>query len=87
MAPEDGIVSGGLVNDENIQIEGIDPGLSLAEIAESLDLDSSLVTSNAMAETLSAISESVSDDLVSSGDPNMAPAIDPNTGNAPLAPD
>ena len=86
LAPEDGMVSGGLVNDDNIQIEGIDPGLSLAEIAESLDLDSSLVTSNAMAETLSAISESVSDDLASSGDPNMAPATDPNTGNAPLPP-
>ena len=86
LAPDDGIVTGGLVNDEDIQIEGIDPGASLAEIAESLDLDSSLVTSKAMAETLSAVSDSVSNDVSSSVDPNMSPAIDPNTGNAPLPP-
>ena len=86
LAPDDGIVTGGLVNDEDIQIEGIDPGASLAEIAESLDLDSSLVTSKAMAETLSAVSESVSNDVSSTADPNMSPAIDPNTGNAPLPP-
>tara|TARA_Y100001970_G_scaffold245976_1_gene313455 strand:- start:455 stop:1285 length:831 start_codon:yes stop_codon:yes gene_type:complete len=86
LAPDDGIVTGGLVNDEDIQIEGIDPGASLAEIAESLDLDSSLVTSKAMAETLSAVSDSVSNDVNSTADPNMSPAIDPNTGNAPLPP-
>ena len=86
LAPDDGIVTGGLVNDEDIQIEGIDPGASLAEIAESLDLDPSLVTSNAMAETLSAVSDSVSNDVSSTADPNMSPAIDPNTGNAPLPP-
>ena len=86
LAPDDGIVTGGLVNDEDIQIEGIDPGASLAEIAESLDLDSSLVTSKAMAETLSAVSNSVSNDVNSTADPNMSPAIDPNTGNAPLPP-
>ena len=86
LAPDDGIVTGGLVNDEDIQIEGIDPGASLAEIAESLDLDSSLVTSKAMAETLSAVSDSVSNDVNSTPDPNMSPAIDPNTGNAPLPP-
>ena len=86
LAPDDGIVTGGLVNDEDIQIEGIDPGASLAEIAESLDLDPSLVTSNAMAETLSAVSDSVSNDVNSTADPNMSPAIDPNTGNAPLPP-
>ena len=86
LAPDDGIVTGGLVNDEDIQIEGIDPGASLAEIAESLDLDSSLVTSKAMAETLSAVSDSVSNDVSSTADPNMSPAIDPNTGNAPLPP-
>ena len=86
LAPDDGIVTGGLVNDEDIQIEGIDPGASLAEIAESLDLDSSLVTSNAMAETLSAVSDSVANDVNSTADPNMSPAIDPNTGNAPLPP-
>ena len=86
LAPDDGIVTGGLVNDEDIQIEGIDPGASLAEIAESLDLDSSLVTSKAMAETLSVVSESVSNDVTSTGNSNMSPAIDPNTGNAPLPP-
>ena len=86
LAPDDGIVTGVLVNDEDIQIEGIDPGASLAEIAESLDLDSSLVTSKAMAETLSAVSDSVSNDVNSTADPNMSPAIDPNTGNAPLPP-
>jgi len=86
LAPDDGIVTGGLVNDEDIQIEGIDPGASLAEIAESLDLDSSLVTSKAMAETLSAVSESVSNDITSSEDSNISPAIDANTGNAPLPP-
>ena len=86
LAPDDGIVTGGLVSDEDIQIEGIDPGASLAEIAESLDLDSSLVTSRAMAETLSAVADSVSNDVSSTGDSNMSPAIDPNTGSAPLPP-
>ena len=86
LAPDDGIVTGGLVNDEDIQIEGIDPGASLAEIAESLDLDSSLVTSKSMAETLSAVSDSVSNDVSSTADPNMSPAIDPNTGSAALPP-
>ena len=86
LAPDDGIVTGGLVNDEDIQIEGIDPGASLAEIAESLDLDSSLVTSKAMAETLSAVSNSVSNDVNSTADPNMSPAIDPNTGSAAIPP-
>ena len=86
LAPDDGIVTGGLVNDEDIQIEGIDPGASLAEIAESLDLDPSLVTSKAMAETLSTVAESVSDDVSSSEDSSNSSAIDPNTGNAPLPP-
>ena len=86
LADDDGIVTGGLVSDDDIQIEGINSGASLAEIAESLDLDSSLVTSRAMAETLSAVSESISNEISSSGDSNMPPAIDPNTGNAPLPP-
>ena len=86
LAPDDGIVTGGLVNDEDIQIEGMDPGASLAEIAESSDLDTSLVTSKAMAETLSVVSESVSNDVTSTGNSNMSPAIDPNTGAAPLPP-
>ena len=86
LAPDDGIVTGGLVSDEDIQIEGIDPGASLAEIAESLDLDSSLVTSRAMAETLSAVADTVSNDVSSTSDPDQAPAIDPNTGSAAIPP-
>ena len=83
LAADDGVISGEMVNDDDIQIEGIDPGTSLADIAESLNFDSSLVTSNAMAETLSAVANEVSNN-VGSVDPNAGPAIDPNTGNAPL---
>jgi len=75
---------GEMVSDEDIKIEGIDPGASLSEIAESLNLDSSLVTSRAMAETLSQMSESMSSELSTSS--NAGPAIDPETGNAPLPP-
>ena len=75
---------GEMVSDEDIQIEGIDPGASLSEIAESLDLDPSLVTSRAMAQTLSQMSDSISSELSSPS--NSGPAIDPNTGNAPLPP-
>tara|TARA_B100001250_G_scaffold304223_1_gene266052 strand:+ start:107 stop:886 length:780 start_codon:yes stop_codon:yes gene_type:complete len=84
LAADDEVISGEVVNDDDIQIDGIDPVASLAEIAKSLDLDESLVTSRAMAETLSAIANQVSNE-VSSRDPNMGPAIDPNTGNATLA--
>ena len=84
LADGDGVISGELVNDEDIQIEGIDPGTSLSDIAESLNLDSSLVTSNAMAETLSSVANEVSND-VGSINPEAGPAIDPNTGGAPLA--
>jgi len=83
LAADDGVISGEMINDDDIQIEGIDPGASLEEIAESLDLDSSLVTSKAMAETLSAVANEVSND-VGSLDTNAGPAIDPNTGSAPL---
>ena len=86
LAPDDGVITGGLINDEDIKIDGIDPGASLEEIAESLNIDSSLVTSNAMAQTLSTIGSQVSDQAVST-DPNMSPAIDPTTGNAPLPPE
>ena len=75
---------GELVSDEDIKIDGIDPGASLSEIAESLNLDSSLVTSRAMAETLSQMSESMSSELSTSS--NAGPAIDPETGSAPLPP-
>ena len=84
LAADDGVISGELVNDDDIQIEGIDPGTSLAEIAESLNLDPSLVTSNAMVETLSAVANEVSNDA-GPVDPDSGPAIDPNTGSAPLA--
>jgi len=83
LAADDGVISGELVNDDDIQIEGIDPGASLADIAESLNLDSSLVTSKAMAETLSSVANEVSND-VGSVNPDAGPAIDPNTGSAPL---
>ena len=83
LAADDGVISGEMVNDDDIQIEGIDPGASLADIADSLNIDSSLVTSKAMAETLSAVANEVSND-VGSEDPYAGPAIDPNTGNAPL---
>ena len=83
LAADDGVISGEMVNDDDIQIEGIDPGASLADIADSLNIDSSLVTSRAMAETLSAVANEVSND-VGSEDPYAGPAIDPNTGNAPL---
>ena len=86
LASEDQPLTGGLISDEDIQIEGIDPGASLEEIAETLNLDSSLVTSKAIAETLSAISDNISNEMVSS-DTNSGPAIDPNTGNAPLPPE
>ena len=39
-----------------------------------------------MAETLSAVSDSVANDVNSTADPNMSPAIDPNTGSAALPP-
>ena len=84
LAADDGVISGEMVNDNDIQIEGIDPGASLADIAESLDLDSSLVTSKAMAETLSSVANEVSND-VGPVDPDAGSAMDPNTGNAPLA--
>ena len=86
LAADDGVISGEMVNDNDIQIEGIDPGASLADIAESLDLDSSLVTSKAMAETLSSVANEVSNN-VGSLDSNAGQAIDPNTGNAPLPTD
>ena len=83
LANDDGVISGEMINDDDIQIEGIDPGASLAEIAKSLDLDSSLVTSKAMAETLSSVENQVAND-VGTIDTNAGPAIDPKTGNAPL---
>ena len=66
LAPEDGPISGDLIADQDISIGGIDPGASLANIAESLNLDSSLVTSNAMADTLSQMGSKVSEQVSSS---------------------
>ena len=61
--PVDGEITGnagGLVEDEMIEIEGVDMDDDLATIAEKLGLDESLVTSRAVAETLSSMQEKIS---------------------------
>ena len=75
---------GNMIDDSKIEIEGVELTDSLEVIAEKLDLDPSLVTSRAMAETLSSVASDVSNEI-SSG-PTSEPgyqAIDPNTGEAP----
>ena len=75
---------GNMIDDSKIEIEGVELTDSLEVIAEKLDLDPSLVTSRAMAETLSTVASDVSNEI-SSG-PTSEPgyqAIDPNTGAAP----
>ena len=75
---------GKMIDDSEIELEGVELSDSLEVIAEKLDLDPSLVTSRAMAETLSSVASDVSNDI-SSG-PTSEPgyqAIDPNTGEAP----
>ena len=75
---------GKMIDDSEIELEGLELTDSLEVIAEKLDLDPSLVTSRAMAETLSSVASEVSNE-VSSG-PTSEPgyqAIDPNTGEAP----
>jgi len=75
---------GNMIDDSEIELEGLELTDSLEVIAEKLDLDPSLVTSRAMAETLSSLSSDVSNEI-SSG-PTSEPgyqAIDPNTGEAP----
>ena len=75
---------GNMIDDSKIEIEGVELTDSLEVIAEKLDLDPSIVTSRAMAETLSSVVADVSNDI-SSG-PTSEPgyqAIDPNTGEAP----
>ena len=75
---------GNMIDDSKIEIEGVELTDSLEVIAEKLDLDPSLVTSRAMAETLSTVASDVSNEI-SSG-PTSEPgyqAIDPNTGEAP----
>ena len=52
--------AGGLVEDEMIEIEGVDMDDDMATIAEKLGLDESLVTSRAVAETLSSMQETIS---------------------------
>ena len=62
-SPFDGDITGnagGLVEDEMIEIEGVKMDDDLATIAEKLGLDQSLVTSRAVAETLSSIQETIS---------------------------
>jgi len=76
---------GNMIDDSEIEIAGVELTDSLEVIAEKLDLDPSLVTSRAMAETLSSVASNVTDEI-SSG-PTSEPgyqAIDPNTGSAPL---
>ncbi len=75
---------GNMIDDSEIEIAGVELTDSLEVIAEKLDLDPSLVTSRAMAETLSSVASNVTDEI-SSG-PTSEPgyeAIDPNTGVAP----
>ena len=75
---------GNMIDDSDIEIAGVGLTDSLEVIAEKLDLDPSIVTSRAMAETLSSVASNVSND-VGSG-PTSEPgyqAIDPNTGEAP----
>ncbi len=75
---------GNMIDDSGIEIDGVELTNSLEVIAEKLDLDPSLVTSRAMAETLSSVASEVSDEI--SSDPSSEPwyqAIDPNTGEAP----
>ena len=62
-SPLDGDITGnagGLVKDEMIEIEGVEMDDDLATIAEKLGLDQSLVTSRAVAETLSSMQETIS---------------------------
>ena len=75
---------GKMIDDSEIEIKGVELTDSLEVIAEKLELDPSLVTSRAIAETLSSVASDVSNEL-SSG-PTSEPgyqAIDPNTGEAP----
>ena len=75
---------GNMIDDSEIELDGVELTDSLEVIAEKLNLDPSLVTSRAMAETLSSVASNVTDEI-SSG-PTSEPgyqAIDPNTGEAP----
>tara|TARA_B100000927_G_scaffold6597_1_gene5227 strand:- start:17 stop:757 length:741 start_codon:yes stop_codon:yes gene_type:complete len=75
---------GNMIDDSDIELPGVELTDPLEVIAEKLDLDPSLVTSRAMAETLSSVASNVSDEI-SSGPTSEAgyQAIDPNTGEAP----
>ena len=75
---------GNMIDDSEIELEGVELTDSLEVIAEKLDLDPSLVTSRAMAETLSSVASDVSNEISSgpTSDPGYQ-AIDPNTGEAP----
>jgi hypothetical protein len=75
---------GKMIDDSAIELKGVELTDSLEVIAEKLDLDPSLVTSRAMAETLSSVASDVSNEVISG--PTSEPgyqAIDPNTGEAP----
>ena len=75
---------GNMIDDSKIEIEGVELTDSLEVIAEKLELDPSLVTSRAIAETLSSVASDVSNEISSgpTSDPGYQ-AIDPNTGEAP----
>ena len=85
--PSEELSQGGYIDDKAIEIEGVESGDSLAVIANKLNLDSSLVTSRAMAETLSSISAGITDSISSGSGGTGTPAMDPSTGNAPRPPD
>lgn len=75
---------GDMIDDSEIEIAGVELTDSLEVVAEKLDLDPSLVTSRAMAETLSSVASTVTDEISTgpTSDPGYQ-AIDPNTGAAP----
>ena len=75
---------GNMIDDSEIELEGVELTDSLEVIAEKLDLDPSLVTSRAMAETLSSVASDVSNEISSGPTSEQGyQAIDPNTGEAP----
>ena len=57
---------------------------SLSSIGETIEIDESLITSEAMRETLSAVQETISEEISEEYSP--PPAIDPATGEAPKPP-
>jgi hypothetical protein len=73
---------GNMIDDSEIELEGVELTDSLEAVAEKLDFDPSLITSRAMAETLSSVAFDVSKEI-SSGPTSETEAIDPETAAAP----